>query len=292
MKCNLSKYVKIGLVVTLGLILIGMVFFGIFGFNKTLDNSTSYQVIVSVDQDIDGEGAKVKETAEKYFDEVGVKVFSVQEANEGSTYIYILKENKVDAELLKNKVQEAVGDSVVAECSLKEVKEDFSNQVVNTVIALAVALAVIFVYLLVVNKLATALTVIFNAIYASILAIALFALTRIPVFATIEIYVVAAFVLSAILSVVIGSRAREVETLVGNEKLTKGEVITQAIKDSMFRLLAFIVVVVAIGIVLVSAFTPHLIYSAIHVLIAGVSALVVSVIGSYILGSILKTSKK
>ena len=144
----------------------------------------------------------------------------------------------------------------------------------------------------VVNKLATALTVIFNAIYASILAIALFALTRIPVFGAIEIYVVSAFVLSAILSVVISSRAREIATLVGNEKLTKGEVITQAIKDSMFRLLVFIAIAVVIAIALVSAFTPHLIYSAIHVVIASVSALVVSVIGSYIFWSILKTSKK
>ncbi len=292
MKCNLSKYVKIGFIVTLILILVGMVFFGIFGFNKSIDNRTSYQVIVSVDQDIDGEGVKAKETSEKYFDEVGVKVFNVQEANEGSTFIYNLKENKVDANLLKEKIQVAVGDSVVAECSLKEVREGFSNQVVNTVIALAVALAVIFVYLLIINKLATALTVIFNAIYASILAVALFALTRIPVFATIEIYVVSAFILSAILSVVITGRAREVASLVGNEKLSKGEVITQAIKDSMFRLLIFMAIVVAIGIALVSVFTPHLIYSAIHVLIAGVSALAVSVIGSFIFWSILKTAKK
>ena len=292
MKCNLSKSVKIGLIVTLCLIVIGMVFFGVFGFNKSVDNRTSYQVIVSVDQDIDGEGAKVKETAEKYFDEVGVKVFNYQEANEGSTFIYNLKENKVDAKVLKEKIQQAVGDSVVAECSLKKVVEDSSNQVVNTVIALSVALVVIFVYLLIVNKLVTALTVIFNAIYASILAIALFALTRIPVFGAIEIYVVSAFVLSAILSVVIASRAREVAILVGNEKLSKGEVITQAIKDSMFRLLVFIAIVVVIGIVLASVFTPHFIYSAIHVLIAGVCALVVSVIGSYIFWSILKTSKK
>ena len=292
MKCNMAKYIKIGLIATLSIILVGMVFFGIFGFNKSVDNRISYQVIVSVDQDIDGEGAKAKETAEKYFEEINVKYFNLQEANEGSTFIYNFKENKIDAKVLKEKIQEAVGDSVVAECSLKEVKEDFSNQVVNTVIALAVATVVIFAYLLIVNKLATALTVVFNSIFASVLSIALLALTRIPTFGAMEIYVVASFVLSAILSVVIADRAREISTLVGNEKLSKGEVASQAIKDSFFRLLAFIVIVVAIGIALAAILTPHLIYSAVHVLITGVAGLVVSVIGSSIFLPILKNSKK
>ena len=287
-----AKNIKIGLIIALCIIVVGMVFFGVFGLNKSVDYNINYRVVVSVDQDIDGEGAIAKETAESYFKEVGAKYFSVQEANEGADYIYTFKDNKIDVKVLENKIQDAVGDVVVASCSLSEVKEGSSNQVLNVVLALAVVSVVILAYLLIAEKAAVAFTVIINAIFASVLALALLALTRIPVFGMVEVCIAAAFILSAVISIVIASRMREISSVVGNEKMTYTEIAEQAIKDSAFRFIALAVLVVLASIVLAVSFVPQLLIFAGYVVIAAISAVLVAVIGTMLFWPVFKNVKK
>ncbi len=291
MKCNFCKATKLCFVVALSLIVVGMVLFGIFGFNKSVDNRLNYEVAVGVDQNIGEAGEKVKSTSEKYFEEVGVDFYKVQVVDNGRAYIYTFAENVIDTGVLQEKIQTAVGDVVVASCDVVEVRSYSSNQAINVLIALSIASAIIIVYLLIVDKAATTFTVLFNAIFSSILCFALLALTRVPV-VTVEIYVVASFALSAVASIVLTSRLREIKSLVGNEKLSYIDVVAKGIKESKLRLGALLLLTVLASIVIAIALTPDLLSMAVCVLILGVASVFASVVGTAIIWPILKGLKK
>ncbi len=292
MKCNLCKNVKIGVIIALCLIVVGMVFFGVFGLNKSVDSRTNYEVVVGVDQNLNQAGDKVKSTAESYFNEIGVKYFSMQVIEDGASYLYVFDENKVDAKVLEGKVQDAVGDVVVASCKITEVRPSSSNQIVKTAIALAIASVAIIIYLIFIEKVASTFTVILNSVFASILCVSLLALTRVPIFGSMEIYVVASFILSAIVSTGIVNRSREISSVVGNEKLPYSEIVNKAVIDSGVRILAFVALTLLSSIALAVMFTPHLLFTAIYVLIAGISAVFASILGTAVLWPILKSVKK
>lgn len=292
MKCNIIKSVKTCLIIALCVIVAGMVMFGIYGFNNAITSEKNYEVTVSVDQNVNGAGEKVKTTADAYFKEIGVKSFTVKTIDEGAGYIYVFTENKVDAEALEDKIQNAVGDSVVANCVVTEVNPSTSNQVIKLLIALGVASVAIMIYLLIVDKPAATFTVLLNAIFASVLFVATVALVRIPVFGAIEIYVLASFALSAVLTVVISGRIREIATLVGNEKLSSTEIAVKGVKDSKVRICAFALLTVVSGVALAAIFTPYLIYTAGYILISGLIAVFASIVGTIMFWPALKRKKK
>ena len=291
MKCNFCKTTKLCFVIALSLIVVGMVLFGVFGFNRSIDNRLNYQVTVGVDQNIGDAGEKVKSTSENYFDEIGVDFYKVQVVDEGRAYIYTFAENVIDSEVLKEKVQTAVGEVVVASCDVIEVSSYSSNQAINVLIALLIASAIIMVYLLIVEKAATTFAVLSNAIFSSILCFALISLTRVPV-VSVEIYIVGAFALSAVASIVLASRLREINSLVGNEKLSYIDVVAKGVKESKLRLSVLLLLTIIASIVIGIALTPDLLSMALCVLILGVASIFASVIGTAIFWPILKGLKK
>lgn len=292
MKCNFSKTTKLWFVIALCLIVVGMVFFGFFNFNKAVDNRVNYQVTVGVDQNVEDAGKTTKTTAESYFAEIGAKYYKVQTVDEGRAYIYTFKDNVVDTEVLKEKVQNAVGDVVVAECDVVAVSLTFKNQAINVLIALGVSTVAIMIYLLIVEKPAATFTVIFNSIFASILFFALIALTRIPVISSVEIYLVASYALTAIASIVLTSRLREISSVAGNEKLAYSEIASKGIKESAFRLSALLVLIVLVSLAVAIPFAPSLISSALCLLVAGVVSIFTSIIGTAIFWPALKGIRK
>ncbi len=292
MKCNLCKNVKIGLILALCLIVVGMVFFGVFGVNKATDNTTNYEVIVGLPFNVNGVENEVKNTAEDYFKEKGLRYYNVQEIDEGASYLYTFATSDIDVDELEAKVQAVIGNKGEVSCSISEVKPSSTTQVVSTILALGVASALIIIYLLITNKAAATFTILFNSLASTILFVSLIALTRIPVFGAIEVYSVATFILSAVVSTVIASRLREISSVAGNEKLEYSEIVAKGLKDSKFRIIALLAFTVLTAIALAVALTPHLIYTAVYVLISGITAVYGAVIGTAIFWPILKSIKK
>ena len=81
---------KIWIIIALITVVLGAMFFAIFGLNQTPDYKAAYEVSVSVDQNVKGSGELVKNTAENYFSEKGYKfsAYATQKTNDGSTFIY------------------------------------------------------------------------------------------------------------------------------------------------------------------------------------------------------------
>ena len=107
-----------------------------------------------------------------------------------------------------------------------------------------------------------------------------------------EIYVVGAFALSAVASIVLASRLREIKSLVGNEKLSYIDVVAKGVKESKLRLSVLLLLTIIASIVIGIALTPDLLSMALCVLILGVASIFASVIGTAIFWPILKGLKK
>ncbi|MBQ7339256.1 MAG: hypothetical protein IJW43_00185 [Clostridia bacterium] len=292
MKCCVFRNLKLFLIIVLSLIVAGMVVLGIFGFNKSVDNKLNYEVTVGVDQDLNDSALNVKNKTEEYFAEKGLKYFDSRSIKDGKYVVYTFTENVVDVEDLEQVLKGVVGQETIASATLNQVKASNEAQVLNMVYALAIAGVIVLVYLLIMEKPASAFTSIINAIFSVILFVALVALTRIPVASSLSIFVVISFILSLILSAVLVRRFKEIKAIVDNEKLTSKEVVEKGIKDSAFRFIAYLILIVLLAVVIAVAFKPYLIYTGVYALIAGVVALVSTVIGSAILWPALKSSKK
>ena len=71
MKLALNKKTKIGIIITLVLILAGLAIFSFFGFNKTVDYDKGYRIEITTVDITEDKMPLIKETADKYFAESG-----------------------------------------------------------------------------------------------------------------------------------------------------------------------------------------------------------------------------
>lgn len=288
MKLNVVKNLKIWLIATLAVVVLGMTFLGVFGLNSTSVQGAHYEITVGVDQDINGASQNAKLYAETYFAEKGIKDvdYSYQTMKDGATHVYKFNSaTGIDAEELSAYVTEKLAnDKVVVESSVSQVVASSSNNVWGLVIALGVSAVAVFVYLAIMEKLFATISVLVSGAISAIITLSLVAITRIPVVQTWALAISASIILSSILSLVIISRCKEQSKL--DTKADSATIAEKAVSNSMVRFafvfIALVLVAVLLGLI---GGIGYLTFIALTILVVVVSAVFTSLVWTPIVWS-------
>ncbi|MCQ2387445.1 MAG: hypothetical protein MJ066_03240 [Clostridia bacterium] len=242
MKMNITSKFKIFLIITLSILVLGMVFLGVFGFNKAFDYKKHCEVSVSVDMDVENSADTVKNSAIKFFSDKNVKYKKVDVLSDdlGNTFVFSFKDN---VSFNENELQEAIKSSLEekglsrlnASVSIDNVSTTVSEgKVGGVIIALAIVAVLSFVYTLIMEKFVSAVSVLASSVGASVLVLALLALARIPVLPYLSIYFISSYILTSILSLVLVNRYKEISKWEG-AKLSNEEIVNKASSQSVVR---------------------------------------------------------
>lgn len=237
MKSGIIKYSKIFFIVALVLIVAGMTMLGIFNFNQSIDYKNSYEMQISVDQNVGTSVQTMKSSAEKFFSDNGIAPvsYATQSMNDGAAVIYKFNWD-VSAKVadLKSAVQAALD----ADTSFTGVGVDVdfyvlggnnASQVGKVILALGIFAVVIFLYSLIVEKLAGATATIFSAILASVLFVSMVNLVRVPALPFVSVTTALSALLAAALSVATVNKYRE------QNKLSDGKASLTQIVDKVSK---------------------------------------------------------
>lgn len=300
MKFSITKYFKIFLIIALSVVVVGMVFLGIFGFNKTVDYGAGYETKVHVNQYTPtGNTIEVTKFAtEEYFGENGVKPLAYTQRAEGTGLDLIYKFNKDVSEKcagLEAAVQNALDTNaevvgLTATVEFYQTKAAASGQFGWILLAVGIAAVVFFVYLLFAAKFAQAISVISSAVLSAILYISLASITRVPIYPTGSIIGVFAFVLSAVLSAVMASRFKEISKL--NENLSAEEIADEGARKSLLRFIVIGALVAFASIIFIAVGPAYVRFVGIQLFLADLAVLFASFNFTPIIFSAIKKSSK
>lgn len=288
---------KIWLIIALSVVVVGVAMFAFLGFNQTPDYRNSYEVQVAVDQNVKNSAAIAKENAEKYFAEIGYVPANcyTQEYKEGAGYIYKFynASEKFDKDALKTKIETALNDKELGELNLV-VTVNYKETVVSKemgagvsawkiILACAIAMVIAFVVVAVMNKLASAITVIVNSLIAIVLNIAIMAIVRVPAYPTLIIGEAVAAIFAMLFTFLITFRYKE--DLKVNDK---ADVAEDGVKKSfnLISLVAIFGVICAIFIIL--AINSYFIFAGIQCAIAICVAYLVSLVATPVLWRVFR----
>ncbi len=299
---NMSKSLKIFTVIALSAIVVGMVFLGIFGFNKTLDYDNGYELKIEIEgnygETAESTAGKMKTAAEKYFNEKGVnyKNYSVETLENGNVLLIKLDQQsseKIVIADLTAKIDDAIFESGLTSSASLYKKQIFTSSELGWVIlGLGITAVIMFIYVFFTEKLAGALSVIITSLISVLLFLSLMAITRIP--ATPFVYTVMAFtcLLGASLSLVLVNRLSELKKNVGNDKKTGAELGDVALKSSAVRL-AFVSGAILLAGLLFAIIGPaYLRFLGLQIIVSVISSLFATVSFSAVLWRVFKNDKK
>ena len=291
MKFSVTQKFKLWLVITLVVVVCGMIVLGVFGVNKSVDYKQSYEVTVGVDQNVDGASENVKVISEQYFKEKGIapKSYAYQSMNRGNVHIYKFQNaTKIVATELTEYVTEKLANSkVVVESTVSEVVNYADSGVWGLVIGLAVSAVAVFLYLLIMEKLASALSVLFSSVISAVLALSVISLTRIPILPILGVAVSASALLSAILSTVMVGRFKEEGKNVN--KISTSEIADKSEKNSVLRFAFVFFALLLVSIILGTVGgLGYLTFVALTLLVVDVCAVFSSFVWTPIFWSALK----
>ncbi len=313
MKMTSNVKFKLWITITLALIVAGMTILGIFGFNQTVDYSDSYELQVKVEKNLGDANVIMTEEVDKYFAEKGIKdaEYSRQSETDGEKLIYKFKSSEAlfeDANgldtiksELKAKIEQAFvdrGSEQIKHAGLQvEVNAYSATHVINQnvwkfVLAIGIAVVVMLVYIMIMEKVAGSLTVFFNTIIASILTIALMALTRIPAYPYLYGAIAISALLSSVISMVIVNRCKEIAKNVANEKMTAGEIVEKATSLSTLRIIFMGGAILVASLLLIILGTGMLKLMGLQLLVAGASSIFTSYGFTEIFYGLLKKTNK
>ena len=296
---KIFKNIKIWIIVALITVLLGAIFIAVFGLNNTPDYKAAYEVSVSVDQNVEGSGELVKKTAEKYFNEKGYKYspYATQITEDGATYIYKFNNaGDVSESELKGKLEDALtadadlnGLGLTVNALYKKTATTADVNVGMVILACALSLLAAFIIALFMVKLASATTIIINAVLSAIIYISLISITRIPAMPDFAIGGAIAVILSAVMTFVIACRYKETFKL--NDKADVKAVAESGVKEGLLRLCFIAAAGIFAAIALSATGSIYLLFTGLKVLVATVSAFLVSVVSTPVLFSTLKNVK-
>lgn len=286
---------KIWIIVAVITVLLGTLLLSIFGFNQTPDYKSSYEVSVSVDQNVNGSGELVDKTAREYFSEKGYKLsdYATQETEDGDKYIYKFhKAGDIDKEELQGVLQAALdNDATLGALNLKadaeygEVKMTSDYKVWKILLACLLGLIVAFAVSFFTVKLASALTVVCNAVMTAIIYTMLVAITRIPALPDFAIVGGAAMLISVVMTFVITCRYKEKLKL--DEKAEISEVASIGVNDGFIRL-CFIACAVILAAMLLFLGGVYFLFIGLKLILAAISAFLVSCVATPALWTVFK----
>lgn len=313
MKMTSNVKFKLWITITLALIVAGMAILGIFGFNQTVDYSDSYELQVKVEKNLGDANVIMTEEVDKYFAEKGIKdaEYSRQSETDGEKLIYKFKSSETlfeDASgldtiksELKTRIEQAFidrGSEQIKNAGLQvEVNAYSATHVINQnvwkfVLAIGIALVVMLVYVMIMEKVAGSLTVFFNAIIASILTIALMALTRVPAYPYLYGAIAISALLASVISMVIVNRCKEIARNVANEKMTASEIGAKATGLSALRVMFMGGAILVASLLLIILGTGMLKLMGLQLLVAGASSIFTAYGFTEIFYGLLKKTNK
>ena len=285
---------KIFLIAGLAIVLVGMVFLGIFGLNKTVDYKESYEIKVSVNINEKNSSEVVKDATEKYLADNGVSYvrYGTQSLEDGETFIYKTQDKKeLDAEGLKNAVQAALDEKaevagLIAYASIYKISVTYSGNVLKTVIAIAVAAAIVFVIGLFTLKAAGATTVLSVSVISALLFVSLISLLRIPAEPSFFVAMAASVILAQTFAFAdVYSFERELKATEKSDfAQIKDGVLSKSFKSAVMILCAtviFTIVSLIFGEI-------YLLFSGLQLIIAVLTAGLTSLVGSPVIFDALR----
>lgn len=299
---NNNSTKKVWIIITLLIIVAGMVFLGVFGLGQSPDYKKSYEVRVSVDQNVNGSGEIVKDAAEKFFSDKGIKIasYATQSMDDGATFVYKIAQKAdtdFNTEELKNSVQNALQakeetKNLVAKADgVYETEVTAYKEVFGVSLALGIASMIAFVYLLLVEKPVAAFSAVLGAIVSALLFISVTSIARIPAYPTFTVSLTFAFTLALVFSTVIVNRFREVMKISGNEKLSIAEIAAKGVKQSAARVIFVAVAVLAAAIPFAASCSLGLVFFALQIVAADVVAIFASLFWTAFFWSVMKKKK-
>lgn len=295
---KIFEKLKIWIIVALVTVLLGAIILAVFGFNQTPDYKSSYEVSVSVDQNVNGSGDLIDDTAREYFSAKGYKLsdYATQKTDEGDKYIYKFhKAGDIDKDELKGVLQAALdNDATLGALNLRaaaeygevEITSDYS--VGKILLACLLGLVAAFAVSFFTVKFASALTVVCNAVMTLVFYTMIVAITRIPAMPDFAIVGGAAMLLSVVMTFVITCRYKEKLKL--DEKAEIPEVAASGLKDGFVRL-CFIACAVALTSLLLCIGGVYFLFIGLKLIIAAISAFLVSCVATPALWTIFKKLK-
>lgn len=289
--------IKIWITVALVIVLAGAIFIAALGFNQTPDYKAAYEVTVSVDQNVKGSGELVKTTADKYFNEKGYKYssYATQVTEDGALFIYKFNDK---GNIDENELKEALSTAFEADAEIKELglktdaayKQTATTSDVNvglTVLACALGLLAAFIIALFIVKLASATTVVINAVLTALVYISIIAIARIPASTDLVLCGALSMIIASIMTFVIACRYKEIAK--ANDKDDIKAVAALGVKESACRL-GFIACLAVVAAVAFSATgSVYMLFTGLKILVATVSAYMVTVVATPVLFSALKS---
>lgn len=296
MKSGVMNKIKWFVVSLLVLLVAGMAVLGFAGFNNTIDYSDSYEINVSLEIVNDDAKNIIKTTADNYFNLKDVDVSSYQLTKNGVVYKMV---SDPTAKVLDLKTvlttaldaNPATADNQVTVKVNKVYALGEFMQPLKVLLAYGIAIVAIFIYMLIMNKLASAVAVICSSLVSVLAFISLLAITRIHALPFLEISVMIAGILGAILSVSTVGKYREA---IKNsaEKLSSKQIADKvAVKEYKKYLISLIGVLVA-GFAVFAFFKPYLMIIGGQIMLAGAVAVVSAFFTTPLIWTAIKRNKK
>ena len=297
MKCSIIDKAKIFFISALGLLVLGLTVFSIFGFNQTVDYKASYEVQVSVDQKAGDVVSLMNDETDKYFNENGIKPlnFATQTLDDGMMLVY-----KFDCDVtesvngLQTAIQTAIDNdatiqNVLAQVSVKEVFAKDSTNVGRVVLALSIAVVATFIIALIFEKLAGAVTVAFSSVLSAVLFIALMGLTRIPAAPFVAIGGAISVILAGVISSSTVNKYRAEYKKA--DKATNVQIVDKIARKSkkLYILISSAVLLVAVA--LCALGLPYVMIASAQIVFAGISGISSAVFGTPFMWALIKKNK-
>ena len=297
---------KLWIIIALVAVLVGTILLATVGFNQTPDYKAAYEVSVSVDdnarenEDATSAGEIVKAETEKYFAEKGYKssAYAAQASDDGRTYIYKFNSaGEIDKAELKTAIETAIqadaylnglGLEVTVSYSETKVTADFNAGMI--VLACAVALVAAFLIALFITKVAGAVTMVCNAVFAFLIYLSVVAITRIPAFPTVYIFGAAAAILASAITFAITCAF---DGAMKEEEKADVKAVASTYTGKNFKYICFVAAAgIALALFLSVTGSVYLLFTGLHCLVATCSAAAVACVSTPALWAALKSVRR
>lgn len=295
---RLAKKYKLFIVITLAVLVVGMAIFGFFGFNQAIDYSKGYEVRVSIDQNTTSARQILQSSTEQYFDLKGVNPvdYATQQLNDGKTIVYKFdKDIKLDKQDLKSHIQSNLNqnslNNITANVEYDLVLGNGEIEIGWLLLGIGIGLVATFIYALIMEKLSGAVAMLCSSVVSALAFTSILSLVRLPSAPAFSASLVLAIALSAVLSLTTVAKLKESY----KNSVNKPDVIelTEKVMKNEGRKYLFVAIAVGVCAVAISAFfMPYIMFAGGQILLAGLSATVVSYFVTPLLWSAIKSNKK
>ena len=295
---RLAKKYKLFIVITLAVLVVGMAIFGFFGFNQAIDYSKGYEVRVSIDQNTTSARQILQSSTQQYFDLKGVNPvdYATQQLNDGKIIVYKFdKDIKLDKQALKSHIQSNLDqnslNNITANVEYDLVLGNGEIEIGWLLLGIGIGLVATFIYALIMEKLSGAVAMLCSSVVSALAFTSILSLVRLPSAPAFSASLVLAIALSAVLSLTTVAKLKESY----KNSVNKPNVIelTEKVMKNEGKKYLFVAIAVGVCAVALSAFlVPYIMFAGGQILLAGLSATVVSYFVTPLLWSAIKSDKK